>query len=379
MFFSVPNARNLHHSFAPEIMTQHSQRKYTVVGLMSGTSLDGLDCCCVEFTHVDSAWTYQLLAAETLPYTAFWQNELTHAENLSGRALMRLHSAYGHYLGECVCQFLQGHQLPSPALIASHGHTIFHEPQHAMTFQLGSGAAIAAQTNLPVVADFRSLDVALGGQGAPLVPIGDQFLFGDYAACLNLGGIANISFQDKQKRIAFDCCACNMILNYYSEKLGQPFDAAGAWAREGNLHENILTQLQAVPYYAKPFPKSLGKENVWTEILPLLEQANMDERDCLRTFTEHIALQLAHVFQQIPNQENGVLITGGGAYNTFLLERLNVHANVKQIIPAKQTIEFKEALIFAWLGLARTLGLTNTLSSVTGARGDSSGGAMYQA
>lgn len=339
---------------------------------MSGTSLDGLDICLASFSEEGGRFSTHIEAGETIPYSGEWLARLKSAESCSGPELIRLHTEYGHYLGEQVCAFLERKKCAAPDFIASHGHTIFHQPQLRITFQLGSGASLAARAGLPVVCDFRSTDVALGGQGAPLVPVGDKLLFGEYGSCLNLGGFANISFDRNGKRIAYDICAVNYVLNRLAKRAGKLYDAGGALAASGQIIPELAEKLNAIPHYKTAPPKSLGREWAESSIFPMLKNDWRTE-DLLRTYTEHIALQLASA---IPS-EGEVLVTGGGAHNGFLLQLLRARLQNRIVVPDEATIDFKEALVFAFLGWLRWHGKINVLSSVTGASRDSSSGAVY--
>lgn len=364
--------------FRPQMIAA-KKNSHRVIGLMSGTSLDGLDICLANFTETKDGWQYGIECAETVTYPQDWITRLLHAEKTSGEELQRFHSAYGKYLGECVNAFLQKHALQQPDFVASHGHTIFHQPQIGYTFQAGSGVTLREACGIPVVCDFRTLDVALGGQGAPLVPIGDTLLFKDYDYCLNLGGFANISFDaegpkdsSRSKRIAYDICAVNYVLNRLAMRLGKPYDENGAFAASGKLLPEIFEKLNALPYFRQPPPKSIGREWVEETIFPLMKETEKPE-DLLRTFTEHVAKQISSAL----TDKGKMLITGGGAHNTFLISLLKQKSKVEMILPDAETIGFKEALIFGFLGVLRWENRINTLSSVTGARQDSSGGTVY--
>jgi len=346
---------------------------YKVLGLMSGTSLDGLDIayCFFEWT---GRWSFEIHAAETFSYDDVWRNRLANAQTLSGIELATLHVDLGKLHGHLVHQFLKMHSI-KPDFIASHGHTVFHQPQLGVTVQIGSAPHIAAAAGLDVVCDFRTMDVALGGQGAPLVPIGDIFLFGEYPLCLNLGGIANVSVKKSLQVEAFDISLCNMALNYYAEKKGMPYDAGGQIAQSGTVSDPLLARLNSIDFFAQPAPKSLGKE-FWVEMfLPLLEDTLISERDAVRTITEHIAIQIDAATRNVPS--SSMLVTGGGAHNTFLVERIKAHTQHVVIVPDKKIIDFKEALIFAFLGALRMERQSNAITSVTGAMRDSIGGAVY--
>lgn len=346
-------------------------KTYKAIGLMSGTSLDGLDVCHVTFTNNTAHWSYIIDAAETYPYPDNIRQALLDAPDMSAYNFICFSKQYGQYIGQTVNAFSKTYQC-SPDLIASHGHTIFHQPHKQLTYQIGDGAAIAAETRLPVVCDFRSLDVALGGQGAPLVPIGDRLLFADYTYCLNIGGFANISFDRNEQRIAYDVCPANIVLNHYAQQAGKFYDDGGAIAASGNLCTPLLDALNGLPFYADNRPKSLGREWVEATIIPLIESYNLSVADTLHTLCQHAAQQIAR------NAPHGrMLVTGGGAFNTFLINAIKQHSPCEIVIPNALTINFKEALIFAFLGVLYTLRQPNCLASATGAPYDSVGGAMY--
>lgn len=345
-----------------------------VLGLMSGTSLDGLDLAFCRFELVKGTWHYRIVEAETIPYTRDWQQRLQMLDRLSAGDLALADVELGHLMGKLAKEFIDKHRL-KPGFISSHGQTIFHQPHLKWTTQIGNGAAIAAETGLPVVCDFRSTDVALGGQGAPLVPIGDRLLFPGFTFCLNLGGFANISFEHGGNRIAYDICPVNMVLNTLAGKAGKAFDDRGNLARSGTLLPGLLESLNQLPFYHQAPPKSLGKEWVEEYIRPLIPDPGSRIPDLLATFCEHIAIQVGK--NTGTNGADRLLITGGGALNTYLVERIRHHATPQVALPDLQTIQFKEALIFAFLGLLRWRGEVNCLSSVTGASKDNIGGAIY--
>ena len=343
-----------------------------VVGLMSGTSLDGLDLCCVAFDY-DGRWHYRIVQAESVDYPADLRGKLATAQSMTALEYARLHSDYGLYLGAQVKVFVDRYGL-KPDLVASHGQTIFHQPGVRFTAQIGSGAGIAAVSGIDTVCDFRTTDVALGGQGAPLVPIGDAVLFGDYDACLNLGGFSNISFAEGEKRLAYDICPVNFVLNRYAGRLGLPYDRDGALARGGHVCAELLAALNALPFYTQRGPKSLGRERVESDVYPLVDSFGLPEADVLATFVEHVA-------QQVSRQVKGgrVLVTGGGARNGFLVERMQACApHARYVVPDPLTVDFKEALIFALLGALYVADRPNCLASVTGAVHDNIGGCLYK-
>ncbi len=349
-----------------------NKTEYAAVGVMSGTSLDGLDLAAVRFRHTGHGWSFELVAAETLEYDAAWQQQLAAAPQLSGLELALLSNRFGQFTGAAVRNFLKKSGFPAE-LVASHGHTVFHQPDKSLTLQIGNGAAIAAETGLPVVADFRMADVALGGQGAPLVPAGDRLLFGHYRFCLNLGGFSNLSFEENGQRRAGDICPVNIVLNHLARQAGSPYDAGGNLGKSGQIHSKLLEELEQLPFYRQPLPRSLGREWVEKNIMPLFLKYPDTTPNHLRTFYEHAARQMARFFPA----GTEVLVTGGGAFNHFLLHRMQQLSGARMILPGEELISFKEALIFAFLGVLRLRNEINCLASVTGARRDSSGGAIF--
>jgi len=344
------------------------------IGIMSGTSLDGVDLAFCEFEKSGESWNFEIKTAETIPYSAEWKQRLTMAPEQSGLDLAFTNNLLGKYFGEITRDFIRKHRL-SPDFIASHGHTIFHRPNQSLTLQIGNGAEIAAQTGLTTICDFRSLDVALGGQGAPLVPVGDKLLFSDYRFCLNLGGFANISFDEDGKRLAFDVCPLNTVLNFFANKLNLDFDKDGLVASAGIVDQNLLNALNEIAFYSQKPPKSLGREWLENSFMPVFNNFTLDIPDKMRTVVEHFAFQISEVTKNKPAGK--MLITGGGALNRFLVERISHHSAHQIIIPDHLIINFKEALIFAFLGVLRLHEIPNCLSSVTGALQNNIGGAVY--
>lgn len=347
-------------------------KTYHVIGLMSGTSLDGIDLVYVKFNHHFIS-DFTIINAVTIPYSKKWKEVLQNAILLSKEELEKLDISYGELLGNEISNFIQKFNIKYVDFIASHGHTVKHQPTEGITLQIGSGSVLSSFTNQKVICDFRSQDVALGGQGAPLVPIGDQLLFSDYDFCLNLGGFSNISFSKDEKRIAFDICPVNIVLNHYVQKLGFEYDNDGEIARNSLLHQPLLDALNALRFYTLKAPKSLGLEWVQSNVFPIINSYELKIEIILRTFVEHIAIQIGNVIKD----NNSVLITGGGAFNSFLIERISFHANVSLRLPDKQLIDYKEALIFAFLGLLRLQNKINCLQSVTGASKNHSSGVIY--
>ncbi len=345
-----------------------------VIGVMSGTSLDGLDIVLCRFCKTGGQWMYNILRSKTIDYPAAMEKQLLHAHQLQGDALTMLDKAYGAFIGNSINNFLKDCS-EQVHLIGSHGHTVFHDPAQKLNLQVGDGNMIAAITGITTVYDFRSLDIALNGQGAPLVPAGDELLFGEFDYCINLGGFANISFKQDNKRVAFDICPVNTVINKYSRLLGYPFDEDGHLAGKGNINQHILEKLNAIAYYQKLPPKSLSREWLENTFFTLLDAESFTPEDILRTVYEHIAMQ---VKVALDNEAIGdkVLVTGGGAFNDFLMELIREKTSKNIIIPEDKLVEHKEAIIFAFLGLLRYNKEVNCLASVTGAERDSCSGVV---
>lgn len=351
---------------------------YRVIGIMSGTSLDGIDIALCDFVLKNKKWTFNIVASQTTAYKSDIENKLRLATRTSGFELMMLHNELGNIIGESINEFITNNKIDKGSVnfISSHGHTIFHQPDKKITTQIGNGANISSITKLPVICDFRTVDISLNGNGAPLVPIGDQLLFPEFDFCLNLGGIANTSFEQNNKLIAFDICPINIVLNKLVNKINLNYDNGGELARGGKLNIDLLTELNQLDYYKISHPKSLGIEWIETNIFPLLEKYEITLEDKLNTFCEHIAIQIAKV---INDDSKKVLLTGGGSYNLYLIERIKHFTSSKVIIPNKTITEFKEALIFAFLGVLRHRNEVNCLVSVTGAKENNIGGCIYKA
>ena len=343
-----------------------------VIGLMSGTSLDGIDLVYVKFDK-NKYQNFEILYSETIAYSEKWKSTLQEAIGFSADDLKTLDFNYGGLLGKVINEFVDKFKIDQIDFIASHGHTVLHQPKNGITLQVGSGQTIANITKQKVICDFRTQDVKLGGQGAPLVPIGDELLFSDYNYCLNLGGFSNISFNKDEVRIAYDICPVNIVLNFYANKLGLDYDESGKIASKGKINKELLDKLNALSFYKKEAPKSLGLEWVQEIIFPLIDELEKDVPSILRTFVEHVAVQISKVIIN----DNLVLITGGGVFNTFLIERIAFYANIKITLTSKKLINFKEALIFAFLGLLSSQGKVNCLKSVTGASRDHSSGEIF--
>lgn len=353
------------------------QSSFKMIGLMSGTSGDGLDIAYCEFEKKD-AWDFSVPIAETIPFPKKLGKKLRHAHEMNGLKLARLDLDFGEWMGSAVKAFVQKHGL-QPQALASHGHTVFHQPKKGLSLQIGNGWSLHRSSGLTVINDFRMLDVQLGGQGAPLVPIGDRLLFGAYDYCINLGGIANISMESDGKRVAFDICFFNLLLNYFAEECGKPYDKDGKLAAKGKILKKALRQLNQLPYYRIAGAKSLGREDL-SDYLKILEWSEEHKpSNVLHTLVVHFVQQIQDVLKPVAGRKASVLITGGGAKNSFFMEKLSeVIGDDFNIVPVGETlVDFKEALVFAFLGVLRLRGETNTLASVTGAERDSCGGQVF--
>lgn len=355
-----------------------SPTNYTMIGLMSGTSGDGLDIAYCSYELHDQ-WSYEILDAVTIPFPKELGTQLMNCHRLSALELALLDVDFGKWMGEKVREYCSEKQI-KPMAVCSHGHTVFHQPSRGLSLQIGNGWALHQASGQKVINDFRMQDVQLGGQGAPLVPIGDRLLFTTINFCINLGGIANISMESAGKRIAFDTCPFNLLLNAQANALGAEYDKDGAWAKEGVLNEKLLKALNELPYYNISDAKSLGREDLENDFIPLISSSGLTEKDILRTLVEHYAFQIAKIIKQHQSTDQpSVLITGGGAYNSFFVEQLDRQLDNKWIntFATPELIEFKEALVFGFLGVLRLRNESNCLASVTGASKDSSGGVIY--
>lgn len=345
---------------------------YKVIGVMSGTSLDGIDVAYLHFENKEK-WFFSIEKAITIPYSKPMQQQLREAINYSTAQLEAFDAVYTKYLAKAIGSFIDNQKITTIDAICSHGHTILHQPEKGITYQIGNQRQLATLLQQKVVCDFRVQDVALGGQGAPLVPIGDELLFEGYDYCLNLGGFANVSYHEKGARVAYDICPVNIVLNHYANRLGLEYDDKGQIAQSGNYIKKLAEELDQLTYYQQSAPKSLGLEWVQEEIFPRLEASNLKPQDILHTFVEHIARQMSNNFLK----ESKVLVTGGGAFNDYLLTRIQNYSTVNLIIPDKKIINYKEALIFGFLGVLRLRNEVNCLKSVTGASKNHSSGVIY--
>lgn len=346
---------------------------FSAIGVMSGSSLDGLDLAYCEFER-NRSWSFKVLKAKTYPFTEEWRLRLSSLPTKSQEEIERANIQFGQFIGETVFEFLKDNHL-KPDLIASHGHTIFHAPEKGYTLQIGDGQTIADITGINTINDFRSKDIELGGQGAPLVPIGDALLFKEYDFCLNIGGIANISFDKKGKRLAFDICAANQLLNHLSLQLGAPFDKDGTFAQLGKLNIPLFNKLNNDMYFLLTQPKSLSNQYVQNAFTAKLETSNASVEDKLYTVVKHIAFQVNEAVKAQAGRK--ILVTGGGAHNRFLVDAISMETSKEIIVPDNEIIDFKEAIIFAFMGVLRKLEEINCLASATGASRNCSGGVIY--
>jgi anhydro-N-acetylmuramic acid kinase len=352
------------------------KQNYNVIGVMSGTSLDGVDLAHIKFEIKNNIWSYKIDECDTISYTNEIISKLKNGINFSTTELSDLNIEYTNLLGNIISDFITKNNISNIDAVCSHGHTILHQPQNGFTLQIGNLPEIAKIVQQKVVCDFRVQDVKFGGQGAPLVPIGDKILFSEFDCCLNLGGFSNISFEENNQRIAFDISPVNTVLNFYANTFGLEYDDKGEISASGNLNSELFKELNQLDFYSKSFPKSLGFEFVKETVLPIIESYTISTEDKMRTFTEHIAFQIGQILK---SKSRKLLVSGGGVYNDFLIDRMKAHLpTIEIIIPDEKTIKFKEALIFALLGVLKLQNEINVLASVTGAKQDHSSGEIYE-
>lgn len=350
---------------------------WKLIGIMSGTSLDGLDICLVEL-RTSPKLEFKILAAETIPYNSVWKNKLQF-QNYSARDLQQLDEDFARYIAERINDFIANHGLHKSDidLIGSHGHTWFHEPEKGISYQIGNRPVLAKLTSIPVVCDFRVADLALGGQGAPLVPIGDRDLFPEYQACLNLGGFANISLEQAGSRIAWDIAPCNLPMNHYCRELGLEYDHDGTIAATYAVHEDLFKALNELDYYHQAAPKSLGREWLDLKVFPLIESFDIGPEIAIATLNRHCGWQIAQNLKA--HWLRQVLVSGGGALNTTLIQAIESCGDFEITVAEAPLLEFKEALIFAYLAYLYETESVNVLSSVTGASKDHRSGIKFLA
>ncbi len=350
-----------------------NKNSFYLIGVMSGTSLDGVDLAYIHFVK-DENWSFKIITAQTIAYSSVWVKKLSKAINLKKKEIQNLNVLYTQLLSEIINNFISDNNIVQIDAVCSHGHTILHQPENKLTLQIGNLPVLSKLIKQNVVCDFRVQDVELGGQGAPLVPIGDLLLFSEYDYCINLGGFSNVSNTYKNHRIAYDICPVNIVLNHYVEKIGLSYDDKGCLASKGKVNSFLLKELNGLGYYNKQPPKSLGLEWVNKNIFPLIDGFNLSIEDILRTFVEHIAFQIS---KSLSIKNSKALFTGGGVYNSFLMERIESLSSIEIIKPDINLIEYKESLIFAFLGLLRMRNEVNVLASVTGAKKNHSSGEIF--
>ena len=344
---------------------------YSVIGVMSGTSLDGLDLVKCIFYKKDK-WYYKIEEGTTIQYSEKWSNILKTLHKKPLQKIQETNISYGSLIGKEINTFIKRNKF-NVDFIASHGHTIFHQPEKKYTLQIGDGQTIANTTKLLTISNFRELDVKLNGQGAPLVPVGDLHLFSKYKYCLNLGGFANISIKEPPTIKAFDICPVNIILNHLANRLGFDYDKNGELGKQGKCNTNLLNQLNNLIFYNQKAPKSLSREWLEENILNIIDIKEIDIKDLLATFYEHIGHQIGKFLQ-----DKSVLISGGGAYNKYLCDKISKYADSEIIIAQKNIIDYKEAMIFGFLGVLKLRNETNCLKDVTGALKNNCGGDVFQ-
>ncbi|SDG50590.1 anhydro-N-acetylmuramic acid kinase [Psychroflexus sediminis] len=347
-------------------------KTYSVIGVMSGTSLDGIDLLHCSFQKREK-FSFEIHSASTYAYSSIWVEKLKHAHTWPLEQIKALDEDYTLLLADFINRFINENNLSDIDFIASHGHTILHQPERGFTYQIGNLPKLAGLTKHKVICDFRVQDVDLGGQGAPLVPVGDRLLFGEYEACVNLGGFANISFEKDKQRIAYDICPVNKILNTFAQRLGKEFDESGSIARASVPNPELRCELEKLQYYLKPPPKSLGIEWLEAEFLPLLNLTELSSEEIISTCTQHFAHQIANAI----SGHQKVLFTGGGVFNRYLMEMISAESESELILPEAEVINYKEALIFGLLGVLKERGEVNVLASVTGASQDHSSGQVF--
>jgi anhydro-N-acetylmuramic acid kinase len=356
---------------------------YNILGLMSGSSLDGVDLVIVEFkSEEDKVIDWKLLATHHDAFDGPWKKRLESAPRLNSMELSRLHTDVGILFGEMCSRLIEATGI-QPDYIASHGHTVFHAPEDGFSVQIGSPSHIAARSGVPVISDFRSNDIAHGGQGAPLAPVVEKYLFTGYGFYLNLGGIANLSAHTGEKIKAWDICPCNQLLNYLAAKKGLSYDNKGEFARQGSISPTLMEKLTGLISLPLNKPFSLDNTFISNSFVPILQASDLIIEDKLRTIVDYISecikIQIAHSIQDA-NLNPTLLLTGGGAHNLFLVEEIRNKLKpiiVDMHIPDDDIIDFKEAVLMALCGLLRVVETPNALASVTGAYEDTINGGIY--
>ena len=345
---------------------------------MSGTSMDGVDLAHCDLTEQENGkWSYKINVAKTYEYNDLWRLRLSKLRNQNALNVYKTDRYYGEYIGELINEFISDNNLEVD-LIGSHGHTIFHQPENNVSYQIGSPSAIAAVTDIPTVSNFRAMDVAKYGEGAPISGIGDQLLFSEFDMCVNLGGFANISTVVDDIPIAYDICPCNILLNRIAREFGKEYDENGEIANQGSIDYDLLSDLNSIEYYAQPFPKSLGREWINEHFWFRVRQSDASKEDRMKTLVDHIGQQIGQNIENLATDSSTtrVYVTGGGAFNTALIDHLKTHTDAEIIVPEPTVVDYKEALIFGLLAVLRVQNKSNILMSYTGAEQDSIGGEL---
>ncbi len=356
------------------------KQEYYAIGGMSGTSLDGVDLSyCRYFKQAEGKWQFELIAAKTYSYPENLINNIKALISNYTDAHDNLDKTLGAFYANLLQQFVEEYAINQLDFFANHGQTVYHNPAIQKTVQLGCGETIAEQTGIRTINNFRVNDVSLGGQGAPLVPIGDWHFFNSYRYCINLGGIANITIQTPDKVFAaFDICPCNVLLNHYAQQLNLAYDANGDIARKGQLQPTLLEKLNALPYYAEQAPKSLHAQFCLDTFVPIIDAYHLSTEDMLHTLCYHYADQIAKAIESsATHSDDELLLSGGGAFNSFLCEQIQSKTTTTIHIPDKNIIEFKEAIVFGLLGVLKLENEVNCLKVVTGASEDNIGGEVF--
>ncbi|MCH2044694.1 MAG: anhydro-N-acetylmuramic acid kinase [Saprospiraceae bacterium] len=358
------------------------EKIYHAIGLMSGSSLDGLDLayCQLKWEN-NKVQDWKILLADTLDFSPMWKARLQALPTQNALTFAKTDMYFGYYMAELVNTFIEQHTIQTIDFIASHGHTIFHDPDRRFSSQIGSGAALAALTKNRVISDFRSHDIALGGEGAPLAPLADHYLYPEYDHYINLGGIANISTCRKGVWTAFDVCYANQVLNHLAAELDLLYDKDGIIARSGNVEKPLFEELKKANFYKRKPPKSMSNEWIRKEVLPIYMQYECSVQDKLCTAVEHIVHELANAMYRLNHTTtNSILLTGGGTHNTYLVERLRHFSKLLDkdlVLPNPSHINYKEAVLIALLGVLRLEEIPNSLGEVTGASRNTVNGAIY--
>lgn len=349
---------------------------------MSGSSLDGLDIGIIDIIKKGNELSYEVIRCDTIEYSTEWKKSLTSLPNASAKELANNDMAYSRYMSELIRSFLK--EEDQIDYVSLHGHTLFHEPENGFTYQLGNGGVLSARLGLPVVCDFRSKDIGLGGKGTPLAPIVDSYFYNEYEVLINLGGICNLTFLSKKETIAWDVCPCNQLLNFLSEKMNLAYDKDGLIARNGKLNLDFLNILEKNPYYSEKYPKSLDNQYIKQNIIRELDSYTIPLEDQLHTTCIFVARQIKAAIQMAVKSlevawPEKILITGGSAHNAFLIQCIKEHCAPSVVsIPDETIINYKEIILMALCAYLRVNNQENTLSEVTGSSRNSIGGAIYE-